>query len=464
MTRLKKWFFWLPIMGLLLSCNLIRAASPQQSSPEVNMDAIATAAKATIASAQAEPAPAASQTSTPLDTPAIQSSPEALTASTLKVVYIKEDQIWLWEEGQVSRMLSANGPVFTLSLSPDGQIVAYLRQVDEMHTELWAINTDGSSERRLVSSADLDALNAAVRDPSAIAVAPYRFEWVPGSHTLAFNTQQTFEGPGLFLFDDLHLVDADALTLTTLLPAGQGGDFYYSPDGKQIAITTFNTFYLMNADGSNRRQMLTYQPVITYSEYRYYAEPVWAQDSSELRLALPPADPLAEARQPTAIWRIPANGEAAQQIGSVPAAPFFMQPVVFSPDFSHLLYLAETGEPAQNLSELYIANGDGQGAWVYQQLSFAQTLTWSPDGQQFTYVTGDPRQAYLGQLEAPVQILGDQTTGVFNLRWVDNYRYLLAREVNGSFEFTLSAPGYLDMPSVLIDTISAPPPTFDFAH
>jgi hypothetical protein len=109
--------------------------------------------------------------------------------------------------------------------------------------------------------------------------------------------------------------------------------------------------------------------VITYSEYRYYAEPVWAQDSSELRLALPPADPLAEARQPTAIWRIPANGEAAQQIGSVPAAPFFMQPVVFSPDFSHLLYLAETGEPAQNLSELYIANGDGQGAWVYQQLS-----------------------------------------------------------------------------------------------
>ena len=53
MTRLKKWFFWLPIMGLLLSCNLIRAASPQQSSPEVNMDAIATAAKATIASAQA---------------------------------------------------------------------------------------------------------------------------------------------------------------------------------------------------------------------------------------------------------------------------------------------------------------------------------------------------------------------------------------------------------------------------
>jgi hypothetical protein len=55
---------------------------------------------------------------------------------------------------------------------------------------------------------------------------------VPGSHKLAFNTQQTFEGPGLFLFDDLHLVDADALTLTTLLPAGRAAISLFPMAGK----------------------------------------------------------------------------------------------------------------------------------------------------------------------------------------------------------------------------------------
>ena len=54
---------------------------------------------------------------------------------------------------------------------------------------------------------------------------------------------------------------------------------------------TSGTIRLVNADGSERREAFTYTPVVTRSEFQYYAQPVWAPDSDCLRVAIPPADP-----------------------------------------------------------------------------------------------------------------------------------------------------------------------------
>ena len=69
-------------------------------------------------------------------------------------------------------------------------------------------------------------------------MVPYR-RWMPGSHTLLFNTRLDFEeGLGLYLSDDLHALDVDSGTNQPLLPPGEGGDFYLSPDGSQVALVT----------------------------------------------------------------------------------------------------------------------------------------------------------------------------------------------------------------------------------
>jgi hypothetical protein len=107
----------------------------------------------------------------------------------------------------------------------------------------------------------------------------------------------------------------------TLLPHGQGGEFIYSPNGQEIAISTATSISLVHTDGTNRREVLTYPMVATYSEYSFYAMPIWAADSSSLRVAIPPADPLGEPRQPTTLWTIPSMEISPLKNGSIMAAP-----------------------------------------------------------------------------------------------------------------------------------------------
>jgi hypothetical protein len=197
------------------------------------------------------------------------------------------------------------------------------------------IRFDGSGERELVSS---DQFLTLKNNVNAISAEPYIFSWVPNSHTLAFNTSPIFDGPGMMINNDLHLVDADSGVLTTLLTAGNGGVFYYSPDGTQIALVHPENISLINADGSNRRNnALVYDPILTYSEFQYYAEPQWAPDSSFLRVAIPPQDTLGNSTEPTTIWHIPTDGSSAGVAGHVFTSA--LSSVTFSPDLAWIAYL-----------------------------------------------------------------------------------------------------------------------------
>ncbi|MCX8114016.1 MAG: translesion DNA synthesis-associated protein ImuA, partial [Burkholderiaceae bacterium] len=99
---------------------------------------------------------------------------------------------------------------------------------------LWAIE-------QVLKSASVGALVAWLPEDDGALIAADRLRRLQlaaqGTRSLAFNTQQVFDGPGLSLLDDLHLVDADSGTITNLFLAGWGGEFVYSPDGGQIAIS-----------------------------------------------------------------------------------------------------------------------------------------------------------------------------------------------------------------------------------
>jgi hypothetical protein len=377
----------------------------------------------------------------------------------LNIVYVKDGNLWLWRQSQASQLTSGVS-VYKPDLSPDGTMVAFLKQVDDFHTELWAINSDGTNQRRLVGIADLDTIGGGVRDPNAAAINPLRYAWIPGTHTLAFNTYQVFQGPGSSPLDDLHTVDADTATITTLLLSGWGGDFTYSLDGSQIALSKSNQINLVNADGSNWRTVLNYQPVSTYSEYTYYARPVWSPDSAYLRVAIPPADPLAEPRQPTALWFIPLDGSPPRQEGSVLATPFFDTAVAYSPDLASLIYLKETGAPAENRRELMLAKADGSGGWVYQQAALLRSPTWAQDSNTFSFIIGEEQEAWLGRLDAPAAPFTESSQGIRDVRWVTGSLAIFLKDEGGYYSLYLTD---LENAPLLIDSASEPPQTFDWA-
>jgi len=385
-----------------------------------------------------------------------------INSSGIRVVYTNAGNLWLWEEGNLFQLTDGGLDYFPI-ISSDGERIAFLRQADRIHHELWAIDSDGLNERRLVGAEQLDAIGGGVLDPNAVGIAPYRFQWIPDSHTLAFNTQQFFSGSGFVLLDDLNLVEADSLEVDFLLLWGWGGNFYYSPDGKRVAIATQDTILLMDADGKNYQLVLPYDPVFTYSDYRYYAMPFWSQDSSYLRVALPPIEPLAGTTQMTEIWRISADGSEILNERELEAIPFFEDPygrsLVFSPDMQYFAYLIEDDQTSDHKQQLRLVSVAGHDSWTFREDSQLSFEAWSLDSKLFVFIQGEDQQAWLGNVNGDKIPFRDNFFGVIQARWVDVQRLILLRQQDNRFDIILTD---IQSNHVVLDTITGAPPAYDY--
>ncbi|OGO29749.1 MAG: hypothetical protein A2Z16_14750 [Chloroflexi bacterium RBG_16_54_18] len=356
----------------------------------------------------------------------------------ITVVYSHGGALWAWSKG-IKNQIITRGPVYSPLISPDGAMVAFLRPVDDFYIELWTINLDGTDERRLVGTADLEAIGGSSRDPNAVAIVPHRFQWLPESHTLAFNSEYAYQGPGTVLLDDFNLIDAGTGKLSYQLLTSWGGEFFLSPSGDQIAISTPTNVILANLDGSNWRSVFAYEPVITYSDYRYYASPVWSPDGSYLLLALPPADPLSEPSEPTKLFRIDAASSSTQEIGQVDSVPFFDIPVQYSPDLSQIAYLASAGGAGKNRRSLLLASPDGSGSILYQEGELLQFLEWNPPGHRFGFSLGEDQELYIGYLNIPAVKVDPPIFGVIDMRWINEDYFVYLQGIGEKYNLCLSA-------------------------
>ena len=370
----------------------------------------------------------------------------------LRVAFVKEDNVWLWSEGAEARALTSAGEVTALEISDDGEVVAFTREI-----ELWAVNSDGSDERRLIDIEDI----AAMVERGDPGVRVYRFEWVPGTHVVAFNTRLQLE-VGLALNDDLRLVDADTLEQRVLLPRGEGGEFHYSPDGRQIAIVRSGTIGLVDADGGNQREALTYTPPATYSEFRYYARPVWAADSSSLRVVIPPVDPLAQPPQLASIWHLRTDGWPARLIGSIAARAIDWR--AFSPDLSHVAYLeqVEDAPPGSREGGLLITDLD-DGETITYTAQASDVYGWSPDSSHFSFMTdSELPQAQIGQLGSdPIPAYEEPGVVAIDVRWIDAERYLFTTITAEGRSILL---GEIGGSSTVVVTVAGRSLIYDFAR
>jgi len=390
------------------------------------------------------------------DTPEVPTPTATDSPPLLRIVYIDNGEVWLWTEGSgAAQLTSSGGLADEVIISDDGDVVVYKRNIAYGDDELWAVNSDGTSDRLLVSLADFDAMS---NHPDSVSTTVYAFDWVPGTHTVAFNTREIFEGPGLILNDDLRLVDADSLMQSTLLSPGDGGAFTYSPDGSQIALVTSTDVSFVDADGSNRRDaVLTFPIIFTYSEYNYYPTPFWLPDSSGLRIAIPSEAQL-DAGATTTLWHLPVSGAAPTALWTFSPAPFFVDPVTFSPDTLSVAYIVQVGPLTDNTYELHIASPDGSGDTIYHTAPLANFTSWNPDSTDFVFSFGEPTNKKLGQVGSGFIPLTD-TANADQVVWIDATRFLFTTGSIGAWELRLRQLG---APSVLIASPVGDFVSFDF--
>ena len=410
-----------------------------------SVEDVATAVAATVEGLGKSPPEMASASpeAGPLGEPSATPAPTTSAPPVLRVAYTDGGNVAYYVEPGPAVFLTSSGFVESVVVSDDGEKIAYTRRPSlDDPIELHLVNADGSGDTQVMGPADFDALYPL---SGALHHDLFQFDFLPGTHRLLFNTRSTFEGPGLAKHDDLIQIDADTLGRTMLLAPGSGGDFTASPDGRYLAITRPDTIDILRADGAPTGSgVINYSPVITYSEYAYYAQPVWAPDSMSIGAAIPSSDPLAPSTTGS-VWRLPVGGSPS--LVSTISGQFFLfgtgsEPLL-SPDLSLVAYTRPTTAP--NIWGLFVAssNGTSENLMASADLSWAG---WSPDSLHIVYSLGAPLNLQLGDLSGASTPL---TTGT-RLQWLNpaEFVYLagsagawsLQRDGIGTAGTTLATP------------------------
>lgn len=361
-----------------------------------------------------------------------------------RVVYVKNLNAYIWTQSGGSIQLTSSGDVRDVRISPDGQVIAFTRNPGSFTEELWALNNDGSNSRLLVSSAELVATYSGDPADMPAGIGVYQFGWQPGTHNLYYSTRPLFEGPGYGSYDDIHMVNSDDLSKANIFTAPSGGKFYFSPNGNMMAIVTSTGISLSNADGSDLHpSVLTYPAVITYSEYSYYPRPVWAPDSSGLRVVIPPGDPLATPLPPSNLWYISADGSPATANGNILASPFIWPDNAISPDLSRIGYISPVGAPADNLRDLHISNADTSSDVVFLGSEQSSFEGWLPNSTQFVFKvnSGSAPGVHVGTVGGGYVTLSVDPGSMSNITWQDNTHYLFLLHNAGVTELRINQLG-----------------------
>jgi hypothetical protein len=87
-------------------------------------------------------------------------------------------------------------------------------------------------------------------------------------------------------------VDAQTGETGLLLASGSGGEWTFSPDGQRFALAQAEAIRIFNQDGSGGQEVLNFPFVSTYSEWVYYPQVVWVNDSSGFYTVIPASQSL----------------------------------------------------------------------------------------------------------------------------------------------------------------------------
>lgn len=466
----KKYFLFLLVVIILtsLACSLPLSGITSDDEDVAEVAATAVAATLTALAPIDEPPLLTEETAIPdmepteeptAAEPVIKSKPDEF-----RIAFVDTNKdLWVWRDGGSPTKVVDSGMVTNTVLSPDGEWIVYTTSTsDGIVIELWAIKFDGTDQKLLVTHDDFMAMpiHPDFGDTTILTVAPYSMTFIPGTHTLAFNTYPQFEGPGMMDNKDLWYVDVDSGERRSFLSPSQAGHFHFSPDGSQMALVTPDRIDLLNTDGSNRRfGSLTYPFVLTYNEYAFHATPVWAEDGSYLRVSIPPHDSLGDPDALTNIYHLYTDDSPANLLTSFNVAP--LEYAVLSPDLNQCAYVEQIGDPVDNLYAIKLANLSGSKPVEYTTGS-VKFGSWAPDSSHFYFNRWNPNEYFIGQVGAPGVILIDANP-VMDFEWVTSDLFLFMTQSGDDVEFRM---GTLSTPSTVIANLGSGShyARYDFVH
>ena len=372
--------------------------------------------------------------------------------SWLAVAFVKDGNIQMWDEstGQIQTILNT-GDVIAVTMSDDGQVIAFLRrsavQLEELEwyeqSALWAVDRNGGNLRELVSAESLrQRLNASERESTNIP----QLQWILGTHRLLFNGWKYIvqaEGESHAIPEGLYLADADAGTDTILVPAGNALHFVPSPDGGQVALMTPDSLGFINVDGSNLRS-----DVLTYSSLNLpgpvFPTGVWTQDSQAFVITASFENTNTDIN--FTIWRAPVDGSAPEKLAeilrSVPDS------TTFSPDGKKMAFVQLTDTQPSEIAGWSIAplTPEAGPLAIPTRVGFERfvNLHWSPTGDPFTKDLRKLCPDAMSDLDiCDVRIYFDGTPAV--LQWIDGDRVLfLTRNPSVLFLGRMDFSGNMD--------------------
>jgi len=396
---------------------------------------------------------------------------------SLQIAYTAGGRIYLWRAGTVTIPVeddfylpcmpdNCNNVLF----SDDSELIAYTTQVEDY--ELTVVKKDGSDRKVLIDFTQI---------PGTTFL--YGMGWIPNTHLIWFNTIDSNTYHTYDLSNDLYIVNADTGELKEILPPGNGGDIYPSPDGKYLAIVRPARIEIRDADGRKILNRLDFEytdPPRDYPPYliETYPIPIWANDSSSLVVAILSPSGSNDNTVRANVWRLPVHTPTRQLISQKVVTadmhmklPFSAQPlskveprrypVSISPDLNWLIYSHTNSNGA---AELHLAPLDSKSDKVIHigEPGYEYDVDWLPNSKEFFIIEREVDQwtgkgYFLGNIDGHVDPFPLNEPSIYRMDWLDDDYYLY---LNLDFELRLGKRG--EKESTLIERQFAFGDMYDF--
>jgi hypothetical protein len=160
--------------------------------------------------------------------------------------------------------------------SDDGEVLLISATSPEFDSRVFAYR-DGE----LTEVLGADHLLALREDGFRDAVTLFDPAFIPGTHTVLFNTEVLSDAEGIYVEVPLDLwsLDLDSGELTEILPYGEGGEVHIAPDGSTIVLLGIDFIRQIDLDGGNPRTLFEGTVALGVGHGLAYPDLVWDNEA-----------------------------------------------------------------------------------------------------------------------------------------------------------------------------------------